>query len=82
MYAVTSSKHETDNIKPDIDLIFGKSADNLEVNIFPVNYCQLHTNTFSHILNKQLFKNLLEIHMDHLTTFQNYANTFRKLVKI
>lgn len=32
-------KHETDNIKPDINLIFGKSADNLEVNTFPVEHC-------------------------------------------
>jgi len=42
MYAVTFGKHETDNIKPDIDLIFGKSADNPEVNIFPVKYCWLY----------------------------------------
>lgn len=39
MHAVTSYKHETDNIKPDIDLIFGKSVDNLKVNTFPVEHC-------------------------------------------
>lgn len=37
MYAMTFGKHETANIKPDIDLIFGKSADNLEVNISLLN---------------------------------------------
>lgn len=39
-YDVTSCKYKTDNrVKPDTDLIFGKSVNNLKVNIFPVKYC-------------------------------------------
>lgn len=39
MYAVTSCKYKTDNrVKPDTDLIFGKSVDNVKVNNF---LCQI-----------------------------------------
>lgn len=38
MHAVTPCKHETDNIKPDRHLIFGKSVDNLKVNTFPAEH--------------------------------------------
>lgn len=37
MYAVTSCKHATDNIKP--DTAFGKSVNNLKINTFPVEHC-------------------------------------------